>query len=81
MPFYTDIDALNEFFERTAGTVSLSASRQQFGTAWPFYVILIPDETDKIPPLYSVLAGEIQRTKVQVSQFGYDIPISVQEVN
>lgn len=81
LPYAIDQDLLDSFFDNTFGTISLSSTLQQFGTAEPFYTVPMDDDPESFPPLFGVLSGDVSRTKVQVKSFGYDIPISVQEVN
>jgi len=79
MPYVDNQTELQTFFDRVAGTIFLSNTRQQFGTSPPFYTILDEDCTS-FPPLFGVLTGPVQRTKIQAHD-AYDVSIQIEEVN
>lgn len=62
-----------------SGTISLSETRQQFGTAWPFYIIVDPDDLTIIP-IYGILPSGVNLTRTQGLPVTWDGSLTFEEV-
>ena len=80
-PYLVTVDkqALEGVISNIAGTISLSATRQQFGSAWPFYVV-IEDEVAAFPPLYAVCPDGFNLMRKRTATDSWEGPFNFQEV-
>lgn len=76
----SDKDNLKDQLDDLEGTVQLSVSRQQSGTAWPPYVIIDPDDLD-ILPIYGILQTDISLTRSSGLPEQWDVDFQIEEVN
>jgi hypothetical protein len=73
-----DKEAIEEFIENSAGTISLSATRQQFGSAWPFYVII--DDDGSFLPMLAVCQDGINLMRKKTADTSWEGPFIFEEV-
>jgi hypothetical protein len=74
-----DKDSLDDIMVNLGGTISLSATRQQFGSAWPGYFIIDPDDL-RIKPIYGIIDGGLNLTRISGAPEIWDGSLDIQEV-
>lgn len=76
----TDKDNIETILSNMAGTISLSNTRQQFGTAWPIYVIVDPDNVTRIKPIYGLISDGVTFIRRRTAVEYWEGSFNVQEV-